>query len=141
MRPSTRAVLVFSAVVAFAQTPRSADTLVAEATAQAAGQRAIFTMFHASWCGWCHKLDSFIESPEIKPIVNKYFVTLHLDVLEVGDKKSLDTPGADEMMKRWGGASAGLPFVVFLDSKGFPGGDQFGTGRQRTHRQQHRPSL
>jgi hypothetical protein len=42
---------------------------------------------------------------------------VRFDVQENGDKKSLDTPGGDEMWKRLG-AAGGLPFFVFLDSSG-----------------------
>lgn len=45
-------------------------------------------------------------------------MALHIDVQETGAKKSLDTPGGDEMMKRLGGDKAGLPFIAFLDAKG-----------------------
>ena len=38
-------------------------------------------------------------------------------MLEQGAKKSLDTPGGDELMKRLGGP-AGLPFFAFLDGQG-----------------------
>jgi hypothetical protein len=49
MRFATPAVLVLSAVAAFAQTPPSAETLLSQAKQQAAGQRAIFAIFGASW--------------------------------------------------------------------------------------------
>jgi hypothetical protein len=38
-------------------------------------------------------------------------------VLEHGDKKSLDTPGGEELMKRLGG-TGGLPFYAFQDGQG-----------------------
>jgi len=49
MRFAARTVAVLSAVVALAQTPPSATTLLDGAKTQAAGQRAIFAIFHASW--------------------------------------------------------------------------------------------
>jgi thiol-disulfide isomerase/thioredoxin len=110
--------LLLGAVLAHAQSPPSADSLLDQAKTQAApDHRAIFAIFHASWCGWCRKLDSFLESAEIKPVVDKYFVTVHFTVQESADKKALENPGGDEFMKAVGGP-AGLPFFAFLDSKG-----------------------
>ena len=69
-----------------AQTPPPAAQVLDEAKAQAAaGQKNIFLIFHASWCGWCKKLDTFIETPENKAIINRYFVVTHLTVKESGD--------------------------------------------------------
>jgi thiol-disulfide isomerase/thioredoxin len=100
-----------------AETPRSADALLDEAKAQAKDGRAIFAVFGASWCGWCKRLDKFLESPEFKPIVSKYFVVAHFTVEESKGKEALNTPGGDELVKRLGGP-AGLPFYAFLDDKG-----------------------
>jgi thioredoxin-related protein len=102
----------------------SATDIMDQAKAQVAnGHRAIFAIFHASWCGWCKHLDRYIESPENKPIFDKYFVTAHITVQEQGEKEqgektSLNTPGGDELFNRLGGGPAGLPFFAFLDAGG-----------------------
>ena len=76
-------------------------------------------MFHASWCGWCHRLDQFIETPEIKPIVEKYFVPTWLTIQERAEKAALNTPGAGKVWDQSGaGRNTGLPFFAFLDEKG-----------------------
>jgi hypothetical protein len=49
MRIASRLALLLVAALAFADTPRTADELLAAARNQAAGQRAIFAIFHASW--------------------------------------------------------------------------------------------
>ena len=67
---------------------------------------------------WCKKLDSFIESAEVQPIVEKYFIVVHVDVQEAEEKKSLDTPGGDELLAKFGGAKEGVPFFAFLDGSG-----------------------
>jgi len=41
--------LLLTAAVAFAQTPQSTEDLLSKARSQAAGERAIFAIFHASW--------------------------------------------------------------------------------------------
>lgn len=41
-----------------------------------------------------------------------------LDVMERGDKASLNNAGGEEVMAKVGGKDAGLPFIAFLDAKG-----------------------
>jgi len=124
MRISRRSIVILpgvllAAALACAQQPPSASSILDEAKARAAGHRDIFLIFHASWCGWCKQLDKFIGSPEVEPVIRKYFVTAYITVQEEGDKKSLDTPGGDELLARVGGPS-GLPFFAFLDPQGAP---------------------
>ena len=46
------------------------------------------------------------------------YVLLKLVIQESEPNKALENPGADEMFAQWGGAKAGLPFLVFLNGKG-----------------------
>jgi len=102
---------------ASAQTP-SADAVMTQAKIQAAaGHKAIFVHFGASWCPWCRKLDAFLIRPDVKPVFEKYFVPVKLDVQEHPEKKSLENPGADALFKNVGGPD-GLPFSAFLDPQG-----------------------
>jgi thioredoxin-related protein len=98
--------------------PPASVVMDAARTAAAAQHKSIFLIFHASWCGWCKKLDQFIESPEIKPIIDKYFVQARLTVQEQGAKKSLNNPGGDEVMAQAGGKYNSLPFFAFLNEEG-----------------------
>ncbi|MGO8925820.1 MAG: thioredoxin family protein [Limisphaerales bacterium] len=83
----------------------------------AAEQKVIFLHFGASWCGWCKRLDAFLDRPEIKPVVEKYFIPVKLVVQENDKNKALENPGADALLKQLGGPS-GLPYSAFLDAKG-----------------------
>lgn len=100
-----------------AATP-TADEIMAKAKAKAAAEnKSIFVHFGASWCGWCKRLDAFLEQPEIKPVFEKYFVPVKLVVAENEKNKSLENPGADALLKEFGGPG-GLPYSAFLDAKG-----------------------
>ncbi len=110
----------FTTYPAIAQTPPAADQVMAEAgTKAAAGHKAIFVHFGASWCGWCRKLDTFLDDPAIKPVFERYFVTVKLDVMETdAEHKKLENAGADVLMKKLGGTNSGLPFHAFVNAKG-----------------------
>lgn len=100
-------------------TPEPAAKVVASAVAQAEKEhKHVMVIFHASWCGWCKRLDGWMATPKAKAFFEKEFVVAHLDVLEQGDKKKLENEGGAELMKKWKGENAGLPFTVILNSKG-----------------------
>src|SRR5205823_11892424 len=104
-------------VSAFAAPP-TADQILAKAKTKAAAEnKTIFVHFGASWCGWCKRLDAFLDQPDIKPVFEKYFVPVKLVVQENEKNKGLENPGAEGLLKELGGP-AGLPYFAFLDEKG-----------------------
>jgi thiol-disulfide isomerase/thioredoxin len=80
--------------------------------------KKVLVMFHASWCGWCHKMDSSLYDISCRKMFDAHFVICHLTVDESKDKKSLETPGADEFRARFHGEKVGLPFWLILDKTG-----------------------
>jgi thiol-disulfide isomerase/thioredoxin len=82
-------------------------------------QKAIFVHFGASWCGWCRRLDAFLDQPDIKPVFDKYFVPVKLVVTENDQNKALENAGADKYLKKFGSSGGdGIPYSAFLDAKG-----------------------
>jgi hypothetical protein len=103
---------------AVAAGPAGADALIATAKAKAAVEKkAIYLHFGASWCGWCKRLDTFLERGDIKPVFEKYFVPVKMVVQESENNKAQENAGAESWLKRVGGPEE-LPFSAFLDSKG-----------------------
>lgn len=98
------------------QAPPAKQVLDAALASAKSSNKNVFVHFSASWCGWCHKLEAFLKTPEGE-MLQKYAVNVQLVVQETGAKKILENPGGAEMMKGWGG-TGGIPFCVFLDPAG-----------------------
>jgi hypothetical protein len=112
-------ILATPRVIAQSPTAPSADALMESAKTEAKkGNRAIWVDFGASWCGWCHKLEAFLNDPTVNPIITKHYVVVNVTVMESKDKKALENAGGEPLMKQLGGAGAGLPFYAFLDADG-----------------------
>ncbi len=118
--------LAILTVPAWAQTPPAAVSAPAPAsqvlnaatrTAKATNKN-ILLHYSASWCGWCKRLNATLESPDLNKLFTNHFVLVSLDVMESGDKKALENPGAAKHLADMGGAKSGLPFTVFLDKNG-----------------------
>lgn len=107
-------------LLSFAQSaPLSADAIMKEATTKAAREhKKVFVIFHASWCGWCHRMDSIMNNAACKKLFDQYFVVRHLVVMEAKDKKQLENPGAQAMMERYRGKDQGIPYWLIFDDKG-----------------------
>jgi len=120
MKPLFVCVIAFVyAMSSSAQSTPTADAILKEARAKAAKEnKNVMVIFHASWCGWCHKMDTLLNDPSIKDFFYKNYVITHLVISESKDKKNLENPGAAELNKQWGGADQGIPFWVIIDNNG-----------------------
>lgn len=128
------AAFLFSSLINLSaqQAPASADEILKEAYQQAAKEnKKVFIMFHASWCGWCHRMDSSLNDKTCKRFFDDNFVMRHLVVFESKGKENLENPGALELLTRYRGKDKGIPYWLIFekdgsllaDSRMRPGGD------------------
>lgn len=105
---------------AAAATAPSADSVVAAACKEAAAtHRKVFLIFHASWCGWCHRMDSIMGAPVCKPLFDANYVITHLVIMETGPKQVLINPGAQDLYNKYaGGNNQGIPFFLIIGADG-----------------------
>jgi thioredoxin-related protein len=115
-------ILSFLFLIAFiskAQQTPTADAVLKEARTKAAKEdKKVMVIFHASWCGWCHKMDTSLNDPFVKSFFDKNYVITHLTIDESPDKKNLENPGAKTLNEKWGGKDQGIPFWVIMDKDG-----------------------
>src|SRR5207237_206537 len=102
--------LFFAATIHAQSTIPSAENVI-HAAVQRAGQehKKVFIIFHASWCGWCHRMDSLMNSYACKALFDKNYVIEHLTVMESEGKKGLENPGANDLLKKLHGGDS-IPF-------------------------------
>lgn len=113
-------------LVQFGFAQEKADVVLNKALTQAKTEnKNVLLVFHASWCGWCKLMEKNMELPTTKPLFDKNYVTAYLDVQERGEKKSLENPGGQDLMNKYKGETAGLPFWLMLNPKGEVLADSF----------------
>ncbi|MBS1626495.1 MAG: thioredoxin family protein [Bacteroidetes bacterium] len=80
--------------------------------------KKVFIIFHASWCGWCHKMDSSMNDVSCKNYFEKNFVIAHITVYERGEKEKLNNAGGEDILKKYHADKQGIPAWFILDKNG-----------------------
>ena len=120
---------IFLSNLCIAQAVPNSGTIMAAAYKKAAKEnKNVFVIFHASWCGWCKKLDESMNDVTTKKYFDDNYVTVHLTVQENPANKKLENKGADVFLAKYKGEKAGLPFFLIMDKKGIKLGDSFVNG-------------
>lgn len=95
---------------------KNAQTIIAETCSKASKEnKKAFIIFHASWCVWCHKLDSSINDPVCKKFFDDNYVIEHITAFEVKEKSILNNPGSEEFLAAHHAKDQGIPAWYILD--------------------------
>lgn len=101
------------------QKAKHSEEILKQAYQLAANEnKNVFVMFHASWCGWCHKMDASMSDASVKEFFTSNYVITHLTVYESKDKTDLENPGALELLTKYKGNDLGIPYWIILDKNG-----------------------
>ena len=116
-------ILLFSFVFVFQNevlAQESVSVIMENAKAEAKKEnKNIIIMFHASWCGWCKKMDANMNTESCKDLFDKNFIVEHLTIMESDANKHLENPQAEAMFKKYtGGKRTGIPFWLIFNSDG-----------------------
>jgi len=110
---------MLTATLLQAQLPPSADDVLKEAYKQATAEKKnVFVIFHASWCGWCRKMDTSINDKTVKKFFDDNYVIRHLVVYESKGKEKLENPGATDLLIKYKGNDQGIPYWLIFDKEG-----------------------
>lgn len=92
--------------------PLDATAVSTAAMAQAKAQgKLVFLHFGAPWCGWCRKLEAWMDRPDIAPLLSKAFVDLKIDCDRM-------TGGMAMLDARRGSESGGIPWFAVVSPDG-----------------------
>lgn len=111
-------IVLMSGIISAQDKPETAGKIIDDAYKLASKEgKSVMIVFHASWCGWCKKFEASVNDSSCKDFFEKHFIIRYLDILERGDKKSLETPEAIDVYNKYGGQNGGIPFFLIFDKK------------------------
>src|SRR6476469_8527342 len=103
-----------------AQEMPTAHEIFQKAKAEATrSHRKIFILFRASWCVWCHVMDSSITDPSCRDYFRNNYVIVHLTIQETEDKKDRENPGGMAFYTKYGGDdNQEIPYWLIFAEQG-----------------------
>ena len=112
--------LVHPSILGQTAKPDSALVIIKAAVTDAhSSKKNVLLLFHATWCKWCKRLETVLNEPEMKVLIDRNYIIALLDVQERGEKiHTHENPGGQKILSDFGGKNAGLPFIVFLNGNG-----------------------
>jgi thiol-disulfide isomerase/thioredoxin len=93
------------------------DAALARAKAE---DRRVFLHFGAPWCVWCRRLEAWMASADVAPILSKAFIDLKIDTERTigGSEMLTATLARGSAAKSGAKPGGGIPWFAFLDSSG-----------------------
>jgi hypothetical protein len=90
--------------------PSAAETILSAAKARAKKEgKHVFLLFRAPECSWCDRFDVYHSDPEVRRVIDKYFVLAKVDIKQ--------THGGEQMYLE-NGHDRGAPAFTLLDDHG-----------------------
>jgi hypothetical protein len=82
-------------------------------------RKPVFGLFDASWSPSCKRFEALISHPNFCKVLEANYVFVKLRVLERIDARGhIEHPGTEELLMKWSGLNAGLPYYVILNDNG-----------------------
>ena len=101
------------------QAPPSANDVLKESYSVAGKEnKNVFVLFHASWCGWCHKMDTAMNDNLVRKFFTDNYVIRHLVIYESKGKENHENPGALDLLKKYKGDDRDIPYWLVFDKNG-----------------------
>lgn len=106
--------------------PTAANVMKAAYATAKSEHKSVLLMFHASWCGWCKKMEASINDSACQKAFNDNYVITYIDILERKGKEGLENAGGIDVMKSFKGDPNGdIPFWVVIDANGKMTGNSY----------------